>query len=79
VWLFLHYKELLKANQRPCSQLKTELGTIVSGGYNLKFAIAQINIAIQRAKDADSNKGHYFPNPMETKIYLLVEELTQML
>jgi len=79
VWLLLHYKELVKANQRTCSHLKTELGNIVSGGYNLNFAIAQINIAIQRAKDSDSNKGHYFPNPMETKIYLLAEELTTML
>ena len=56
VWLFLHYKKLVKANQRNCSQLKTELGNIIAGGYNLKMAIEKIDIAIQRAKAADSNK-----------------------
>lgn len=79
VWLYLHYEDLVKTNQINCAQLKTDLGVIVPGGYNLKVAVTQVNTALQRARNADSNKGHYFPNPMETKVYLLVEELTKML
>ncbi|MEM9920956.1 MAG: RloB family protein [Bacteroidota bacterium] len=79
VWLFLHYATINKTESQTCSQLKTGLGNIIKGGYNLGAIAHRINLAIDRARASDSNKAHFLPNPMETKAYLLVEQLVRFI
>ena len=78
IWLLLHYKEVDKKQVKSCGDLKFELGKTIKGGYKHKIAIDNIHTAIQRAESSDSNKGHYYPNEMESKVYLLAKVLTSL-
>jgi hypothetical protein len=77
VWLFMHYADISKATAENCGEFKAELPKIVEGGYRKEEAIQNLEIAITRAKLADSNPTHFMPNLKSTKVYQLIEALLE--
>lgn len=77
VWLFMHYAAISNAQANSCSELKTELGGLVKGGYRKEIAIKFLDEAIQRAKTGDLNPTHFLPVNKSTKVYQLLEALLE--
>lgn len=76
VWLYLHKKnDFEKSSSKTCSDLKSELSQLAKGGYNPITFLSNIEKAITNAKSIDTNKEHFMPNMMETKVYLLGEAI----
>ncbi len=76
VWLIYHIKEEIDVNESlDCKELKYQLSIIVNSGYNKYRFIQFFNKAINNAQNADTNRSHYFPDPGNTKVYLLAESL----
>jgi hypothetical protein len=76
VWLYFHKKNnILKSKSISCSDFKTEISKFDKGGYHPFNFIPFLTSAINNAKNADSDKNHFFPAPKETKVYKLCEAL----
>ena len=80
VWLYFHKRANISGStSRTCRDFKYEISTLEQGGYHpLKF-IPDLGIAIENAKTADQNRGHYFPEFKSTKVYLLGEALLEVI
>jgi hypothetical protein len=80
-WLWFHLDEQQNIAATKCKEIKTQLGTKQNElGFNFPHSymkIELINKAIERAKNADTDKENYFPVKKSTKVYLLMEELLQ--
>ena len=78
VWLFMHIKDLKDSKATNCKELKRELHEITKGrGYNPKDFVNQLQHAVTRAKNTDSNKDYYLPGKNQTKVYLLIEQIME--
>lgn len=78
VWLYFHKKaNILISKSKNCKDLKKEISTFDKSGYNPLNYIPFIQDAIKNAKKTDSDKEHYLPCKMETKVYLLAEAILE--
>lgn len=75
VWLIMHIKSVSQKPQMNCSDLKTELHSLVDGGYRVENFVPLIERAIERAKDSESDSNYFFPGSMETKVHHLASEI----
>ena len=74
VWLHAHVQDLENLSEKSsCKNLKTELDVFHRQGL-LSKPLQNVKLAIERAKRID-NSEHFIPNPLRTKVYILVEEL----
>lgn len=76
VWLYFHKKkEFSGLVKTSCQEIKYQLSTLEPGGYNPEKFIPEVLRAIENSKNSDSNPDHYFPEILQTKVYLLAESL----
>lgn len=75
VWLLFHLMDNLNDLS---SNLKHELH-LKTKNYTPNLFCPKIDTAIQNAKENDTTPAHIFPNPNQTKIYLLAEQLIEKL
>lgn len=78
VWLHFHAGPI-NQGKASCSQLKTSLPKTVLGGFNTGEYCSQIEAAIQHVEKADLIPDSYYPQLMQTKIYLLAKEMCALL
>jgi hypothetical protein len=79
VWLYLHVDDIQKSTSTTCSDLKTELGTMIPGGYNKVRFIQRIREAHNRSVSLDTNINHFMPDEMRTKMHLLSGQLLSVI
>ncbi|MFW6275480.1 MAG: RloB family protein [bacterium] len=79
VWLYFHKSANISLSASiTCSDFKNEISKFEKGGYHpLKF-IPQLPEAIENARFADSNNGHFFPKLKESKVYLLGDAIIKI-
>ncbi|RMF20819.1 MAG: RloB domain-containing protein [Bacteroidetes bacterium] len=75
LWLLLHKENLPKSPPRKCNDLKRRLHTLKTTNEKLCREVRQ---AIANARDRDSNPDGWMPGEMETKVYLLAQELINL-
>ena len=91
IWLLLHLKALdtyseaqlktLAENKRSDGRTAIEkeiitlTGSYVKANLNTAHYIPQVETAIQRAKDLDSNPEQRWPNQIGTRVYLLIQSI----
>jgi hypothetical protein len=82
VWLCLHF-ENLNPEDKTCDHFKKRLRTILGSynGSNLDLSCYKPNIqnAINRARDLDTNPNENFPSTLGSHVYKLVESILQSL
>ncbi|SCY98319.1 RloB family protein [Flavobacterium caeni] len=79
VWLYFHKKANIATSESiTCSDFKTEISTFEKGGYHPHKFLPQLEEAIANAKNADSDKNHFIPKVKETKVYILVEAIIEV-
>jgi hypothetical protein len=79
VWLFMHIADIATSASSTCGEIKTELGQKAKGGYNKNLFIKKIRQAHERSKATDEHPEHFLPVPMRTKLYLLTNEIFQII
>lgn len=79
VWLYNHFSNISELENSSCSELKTKLNTLRHGGYKVNEYALEIENACQTSRSTDTTTPHYFPEPLQTKVYLLGEELIKFL
>lgn len=79
VWLYFHKKSDISLSvSTTCNEFKNEISKFDSGGYNAIRWIKNLFTAIENARNADSDPGHFIPNLRETKVYQLCETLINL-
>jgi hypothetical protein len=73
VWLHAHVQDLENLSTTNRNELKRQFGLLKNQGL-FNNPLQNIKLAIERAKRLD-NSPHFMPEPMRTKVYLLVEAL----
>lgn len=82
VWLYFHLDDPSTLQSLTSTEMKTELGkkhteAKIKNYPNGYLTPDRINLAINRAENADVSKDNYFPVKKSTKVYLLMKELLQ--
>jgi len=80
VWLYFHAKAQLPMlyNIDQCKSWKPYLPTLIQGGFNPDIHPIVIEAAVINAKDNYQATG-YFPDPGSTQLWVLGEELLQLI
>ncbi len=78
VWLHYH-SGVIKDDGRSCGELKTSLPATKLGQFEIEKYCLLIELAFENAKKGDNHSTHYFPERMETKLYLLAESMIPLL
>ena len=74
VWLHAHVQDLEEISEgSSCQHLKHEFDQFRVNKMYVK-PLQNLKLAIKRAKKVD-NPDHFMPDPLRTRVYLLVEEL----
>lgn len=80
VWLLYHNAQNLPDTGENCARLKQRLHEQLSpGGYKLENIAPLVQTAATNARNADGNPQGHFPNRMNTKLYLLAEQMIALL
>ena len=81
VWLYLHVKDMAEATTTTCQELKTILSQLELGnrqGYDVKKYLENINFAIERGYQQQDAPLNPIPNPLVSRVHLLVEQLLRI-
>ena len=81
VWLYLHVKNMAEATTTTCQELKTILSQLELGnrqGYDVKKYLENINFAIERGYQQQDDPLNPIPNPLISRVHLLVEQLLRI-
>lgn len=80
VWLYFHAKANLPviSNIARCSDWKSHIPSVIEGGFNPDIHPIAIETAIQNSKALYTANG-YFPNPGNTQLWQLGEELLKLI
>jgi hypothetical protein len=78
VWLHLHSGPL-EDNGETAQMLKADLPKTKVGQFEAAVYCKLIEEAYQNAKQADEHPDHYFPDRMQTKLYLLAQNMIPLL
>lgn len=78
VWLHFHSGDINDKGET-CKQLKASLPNSKVGQFEAKVYCRQIEHAFENAKKADKHPKHHFPEPLETKLYLLAANMIPLL
>ena len=79
VWLIFHIQNEITDKTLTCKQLKSMLHEVTGGGFEINRFAYNLPIAVKNARAADTNPNGHFPDKMQTKLYLLGEQLLQLL
>lgn len=80
IWLWLHLKDMTESTSETCQELKSEIHQNCESGYNVEIFTKPefYESARFRAKDIDIALG-FMPELKTTKVYLLFDELFEIL
>lgn len=87
IWLLLHHKDINEYSEEELNSfngdtLKTELrqllGSYNSSNLNMDDFLRYIDVAISRAKGLELNVTNRWPQTIGTRVYKLVEKITQI-
>lgn len=79
VWLLFHLVKTFPDNGETCSNLKQKLHQVSKGGIEIDKLARSISDAANNAANSDDTPTSYFPNRMETKLYVLANQLLKLL
>ena len=79
VWLIFHVQSEISNKELSCQELKTFLHQASGGGFEINRFAFNLQTAVENGKAADTNPTGYYPDVMQTKVYLLGEQLLQLL
>lgn len=79
VWLLYHFLDKLPDNNEKCRNLKQQLDRVSGGGFEINKMARLINVAATNAENSDTNPTQFYPDRMQTKLYLLAQQMLKLL
>ena len=79
VWILYHQMKEIKDTGQACQDLKQQVHLQFKGGFSVETVCPQIATAVDHAKARDSGPDAYFPDRMQTKVYLLGAQILSLL
>lgn len=76
VWLLMHFVSPERDGQS-CTQLKTDLGKLKPNNFKPESYLDHVGTAISLARASDTSANEIYPDPMQTRVYLLAEKLVE--
>lgn len=79
VWLLFHLVESFMDNEESCGDLKSLLHEKSRGGFEINRFAKLIAKATKNAAKADTSPNQQYPDRMQTKLYLLAQQMLEIL
>jgi len=74
----MHIKDINDSTSDNCKELKNEIHEITNRiGYSPQRFIPLMKQAANRARESDTQKDHYMPLKMTSKVYELIDKLME--